>query len=225
MGGATAYSVVTEVVSITVRPVSDAPTLSDIPDQRTMMGRPWGPLDFTIGDVDTPVANLSLSAASSNAELVPVGNIGLGGSGISRTVTVTPTAGLLGSATVAITVDDGSTAISDAYVLTVWARAYLPLVVRQFRQHQGDLVARFGQVPPPCESSPGSGPDWSRGISWCGSRPTTLQDRATRPHYRRRPNRPTGRWPYFSLESMRPLREPAEDDLALPRPLRLAPIR
>ena len=132
VGGATAYSVVTEVVSITVRPVSDAPTLSDIPDQRTMMGRPWGPLDFTIGDVDTLVANLSLSAVSSDAVLVPVENIGFGGSGISRTVVVTPTACLLESATFMITVDDGSTAISDAYVLTVWAPAYLPLVVREF---------------------------------------------------------------------------------------------
>src|SRR5262249_51225661 len=64
-------------------------------------------------------ANLQLSAASSNAGLVPIGNIVFGGSGANRTVTVTPAAGQTGSATITVTVNDGPNNTSTNFVVTV----------------------------------------------------------------------------------------------------------
>jgi len=38
---------------LTVRPINDAPTISDIPDQTTGVGVPVGPTPFTVTDVKT----------------------------------------------------------------------------------------------------------------------------------------------------------------------------
>ena len=51
--------------------------------------------------------------------LVPNGNIVFGGSGANRTVTVTPAAGQLGTATITVTVSDGQLTANDTFVLTV----------------------------------------------------------------------------------------------------------
>ena len=59
-----------------------APTISNIPDQVGFLGNPIGPIGFTIGDAETPAANLQLSATSSNTALVPVNHVVFGGSGI-----------------------------------------------------------------------------------------------------------------------------------------------
>src|SRR5207253_434724 len=77
-------------------------------------------LAFTIGDVETPAAALTVTTASSNLTLVPAANIVLGGAAASRTVTVTPAAHESGTATITVTVKDadGGTA-SDSFLLTV----------------------------------------------------------------------------------------------------------
>jgi len=106
-------------VTVHVTADDDAPTISNILNQRTDMGAPVGPIPFTIGDVDTPVGALVLDDASSNPALAPTANIAFGGSGAARTVTVTPTAGMTGTATITITVDDGASSAYDAFVLAV----------------------------------------------------------------------------------------------------------
>jgi subtilisin-like proprotein convertase family protein len=60
-----------------------------------------------------------LSKGSSNPVLVPVANIVFGGSGASRTVTVTPAAGQTGTSVITVTVSDGVDSASDLFVLTV----------------------------------------------------------------------------------------------------------
>jgi VCBS repeat-containing protein len=95
------------------------PTISDIPDQSTTTGSSTLPITFTVNDPDTTVASLTLSGASSNTGLVPNGNIVFGGSGSSRTVTVTPAAGQTGNSTITVTVSDGALTASDTFVLTV----------------------------------------------------------------------------------------------------------
>jgi subtilisin-like proprotein convertase family protein len=65
------------------------------------------------------VANLNLSANSSNPTLVPTSNIVFGGSGSNRTVTVTPVAGQAGSATITLSVSDGQYIVSTGFLLTV----------------------------------------------------------------------------------------------------------
>src|SRR5204863_55112 len=89
-----------------------APTISDIPTQATTMNTATAAIPFTVNDADTAATSLTLSGGSSNPTLVPNGNILFGGSGNSRTVTVTPAANQTGTATAAIpfTVNDADTA-------------------------------------------------------------------------------------------------------------------
>jgi CSLREA domain-containing protein len=110
----------TDTVSITVNPVNDAPTISDIGDQSTDEDTPTSPIAFTIGDKETAAGSLTLTGSSSNTTLVPDANITFGGSGKDRTVTITPGANQSGSATITVIVTDadGDTS-SDEFVLTV----------------------------------------------------------------------------------------------------------
>jgi hypothetical protein len=107
------------------------PSISDIPDQVTMVGKPVGPITFIISDTDTSLSSLTLTPTSSDMILVPLANITFGGSGMARTVTLTPTAGLTGTATITVTVSDGTTPVSDAFRLTVTLyKVYLPVTMR-----------------------------------------------------------------------------------------------
>jgi hypothetical protein len=96
-----------------------APTISDIPDQTANEDTPTSALSFTIGDAETAAGSLTVSGSSSNTTLVPNTNIVFGGSGANRTVTVTPAANQSGTATITVTVSDGSLTASDTFVLTV----------------------------------------------------------------------------------------------------------
>jgi hypothetical protein len=108
-----------DTFDLTVNPVNDAPTVSDISDQTTDEDTATGALSFTVADPETAADSLNLSATSSNPTLVPNDNISLGGSGTARTVTVTPAANQSGTATITVTVSDGSLASSDTFDLTV----------------------------------------------------------------------------------------------------------
>ena len=80
------------VVNVTVSPVNDKPLISDVVDQTISEDSSTGVLDFTISDIDNPFSELTVTAVSSNTTIIPNGNISLGGSNGSRTVTVTPAA-------------------------------------------------------------------------------------------------------------------------------------
>ena len=104
---------------LTVNAVNDAPTISDVANQQSNEDTATGELAVTLGDEETAVADLTLSASSSNTALVPDANIVLGGTGASRTVTVTPASNQSGSATITLTVSDGTASSTDTFVLTV----------------------------------------------------------------------------------------------------------
>jgi hypothetical protein len=92
---------------LTVNAVNDVPTISTIANQKIAKnGSTIVP--FSIVDVETPAANLVLSAASSNPTLLPISAIVFGGSDSNRTVTITAARGRTGSASVAISVGDGA---------------------------------------------------------------------------------------------------------------------
>jgi len=99
--------------------VNAAPTLSDIPDQMTNEDTATGAIGFTVGDAETAAGALSLSATSSNTNLVPQANLLLGGSGSNLTVTVTPAPDQFGTTLITITVNDGMATASDSFLLTV----------------------------------------------------------------------------------------------------------
>jgi len=106
---------------VTVSAVNDAPTITSIGNQTLSVNGTTGPLNFTVGDVESGAGSLTVSPGSSNPTLVPVGNIVFGGSGASRTVTVTPASGQSGSATITVSVSDGVLSASNSFVVTVSA--------------------------------------------------------------------------------------------------------
>ena len=106
---------------LTVTAVNDAPTISSILNQTTSPGVAVGPLSITVGDVESTAGTLTLSGATTNQTLVPVGNIVFGGSGASRTVTVTPATNQTGTATITVIVSDGQTSTATSFLLTVSA--------------------------------------------------------------------------------------------------------
>lgn len=113
---------------LTVNPVNDGPTISDIPNRLTTTNTPTPALPLTLGDVDTPPDSLILTAGSSNPALVPTNSIVFGGSGADRTVTLTPADGLTGTSTITLTVNDGALGTNDTFVLTVIASNSPPVI-------------------------------------------------------------------------------------------------
>src|SRR5439155_16740020 len=108
--------------------VDGAPTISSIPNQTINEDSATTNIAFTVSDSTTPAANLTLTAASSNTSLIPLANIVLGGSGSNRTVMVTAAPNRSGSATITMTVSDGTSTSSSAFVVTVRAINDLPTI-------------------------------------------------------------------------------------------------
>ncbi|HXG49157.1 MAG TPA: Ig-like domain-containing protein, partial [Methylomirabilota bacterium] len=106
---------------LTVSAVNDAPIITAIPNQTVTAGSTTPAIPMTIGDVETAATSLTLSGASSNPILVPNNQITFGGSGSNRTVTVRPAAGQTGTATITVTVSDGSLTASRAFAVSVTA--------------------------------------------------------------------------------------------------------
>src|SRR5439155_2516436 len=102
------------------------PTISNIADQSINMNTSAGPIGFVIGDAEMIASNLVVTGTSSNPTLVPNSNIVFGGSDSNRTVTVTPAANQFGTATITVTVSDGTLTASDTFLLTVNSAANLP---------------------------------------------------------------------------------------------------
>jgi hypothetical protein len=118
-----------EPFQLTVNSQNDLPTISAIADQGINEDGNTGALAFIIGDVETSVASLTLSATSDNVTLAPLANIAFGGSGASRTVTVTPAANQFGVANISIIVTDANSgAASEPFQLTVTAQNDLPTI-------------------------------------------------------------------------------------------------
>jgi VCBS repeat-containing protein len=114
---------------ITVTDVNEAPTITAIADQATLEDTSTGAIAFTVGDAETAVGSLTVTATSSNLGVVAANGIALGGSGANRTITLTPVANASGPSTITVTVTDGggSTA-TRSFVLTVTAVNDVPTI-------------------------------------------------------------------------------------------------
>src|SRR5205085_6203903 len=75
--------------------------------QAATAGQSTTPAGFSIGDTETPAAALAVQATSSDQNLLPDANITLGGSGASRTISLTPNPNVSGTCQVTVTVSDG----------------------------------------------------------------------------------------------------------------------
>ena len=136
-------SVTTRSFLLTVLPVNDAPTISAVIDQTLAFNANTGQLPFTIGDIETSANQLQLSVASSDPNVIPVGNIALNGSGANRTVVVT--SGIVGgSSTISITVSDGVSTTVESFVVDVVGNN-LPPTMSQIADQN---IPRNGSVGP-----------------------------------------------------------------------------
>lgn len=109
----------TDSFAISVTAVNDAPAIQSLSDQ-------VGNLDSTtevslnVSDIDTPEANLSIIAHSSDHSLIPPANITFTGSGAATVMRLTPLAGVSGSATLTLTVNDGDlSSLPTSFLYTV----------------------------------------------------------------------------------------------------------
>ncbi len=100
---------------------NSTPTISAIAPQTVNEDTATPPLAFTLGDDLTPLDVLAVSGMSSDTTLVPNGNIVFGGNGANRSVTVIPAPDQSGTATITLTVGDGSLSSDVSFVLTVTA--------------------------------------------------------------------------------------------------------
>jgi subtilisin-like proprotein convertase family protein len=103
-----------ETFPLTVTYVNQPPTITGLSDQSTPVNVPVT-VNFTVGDVDSPVSNLVVTASGIPA----LGNIAVGGSGSTRSLTFTPT-GATGATVVGVLVtDDHANTLSNGFVMTL----------------------------------------------------------------------------------------------------------
>jgi dienelactone hydrolase len=128
-------------------PPNTAPTMSALPNVSIVQSGTTDPITYTVNDSETAVASLTVTAASSNVSLVPIGNITLStnpGNGATRYVCVTPQANLTGSATITLTVTDGGGLTAGrSFTVTVRAPAPAPLVPKVVSARNGDGSVRL----------------------------------------------------------------------------------
>jgi hypothetical protein len=98
---------------------NSAPAISLIGNRVINEDSSTGPIPFTVSDRETTDGSLLLGVTSSNPSVVPVTNIIFGGSGASRTVTLTPLTNASGSTLITVMVSDGSLTADRSFTLTV----------------------------------------------------------------------------------------------------------
>ncbi|MCC2669019.1 MAG: hypothetical protein K0Q72_1490, partial [Armatimonadetes bacterium] len=105
-----------------------APTLTAPSTLETVEDTPSAPLEFTLWDRETPLADLTVSASCSVPGLVQA--LTLTGSGATRTLGVSPSSDQFGTATVTLTVSDGISQTNHQIALTVHPRNDPPSYVK-----------------------------------------------------------------------------------------------
>ncbi len=123
-GGATART--SFVVTVTAS--DEAPTISNVPNRTVIMGASTGAISFVVGDKVVSPAVLTVTATSSNLNVVPQSGIVLGGSGASRTLALTPASYATGASTITLSVSNGTRTTSTSFVLTVNAPNTAPTI-------------------------------------------------------------------------------------------------
>jgi hypothetical protein len=112
---------------LTVQAVNDPPTISNVSNRSAQVGAPFSDIVFTVGDLESSANSLTVTVQSSNLSVAPLAGLVVSGTGASRTLKITPAAGVLGSSTITLNVRDPSGATSsDTFTLTVTADTTAP---------------------------------------------------------------------------------------------------
>jgi hypothetical protein len=129
--------------SVTVLPANIAPVISTVPPTNSLMDFGTPPIPFTIGDPETPAADLTVSGVSANPTLLPNANIVFGGADSNRTVTLTPAPGQIGVAPITLTVSDGTNIANSSFALMVSPSSSL-IFLDSFSYPNGSLLTNSG---------------------------------------------------------------------------------
>lgn len=99
---------------------NQAPSLTALDDQAVDEGGRVGPLAFAVSDRETVESALTVTALSSNPDLLPAANIQIAGGGAERLLVATPAAQRSGAAVVTVVVTDAAGAsASNSFVIGV----------------------------------------------------------------------------------------------------------
>jgi hypothetical protein len=104
-----------------VNPLNLAPTISTVAPQSIIQDHSSSALPFTIGDPEGLIDLLTVTAVSDNSHVLPQEGIVIGGTGTQRSLTLTPAAGITGTAKVTLSVNDGELSTTSQFTLTVQA--------------------------------------------------------------------------------------------------------
>ena len=99
--------------------VNTAPTISDIPDQGMDQDDILGPVNFVVEDAETPENQLTVTATSSDNNILSDLGISVDGNGANRSLLISPEEGQFGEVVVTITVTDGTEQTSTSFNLII----------------------------------------------------------------------------------------------------------
>ena len=111
----TLFNDTTTIVSTTVA----TPALTTIAALTTLNTGASIPVAFSIAGLDTAASDFTLTASSSTAGVIAPGAIAFGGTGTTRTITLTPAAGVSGVTTITLTAAQGGQTILRTFEVTV----------------------------------------------------------------------------------------------------------
>jgi hypothetical protein len=117
----TAGSSNTTAFAVTVLPINTPPSISSLSSVNTVLDTPTPEICFTIGDLETPAASLTVSGVSANPALVPNSreNLTFSGYGADLAIILSPARGQAGVAPITLTVSDGTNSASTRFPLMV----------------------------------------------------------------------------------------------------------
>ena len=110
-------------VLVTSSTANTPPTISAIDDQTINEDNQTPPLEFTVGDIQTPLDQLIVNASSSDTTIIPNNALTLGGAGANRTIVVDPAANQYTTGTpvtITVTVQDlAGAVVAETFDVTV----------------------------------------------------------------------------------------------------------
>jgi endo-1,4-beta-xylanase len=135
-GSASDFDIALDYIRLT--PVACTPVISSVQDQSIAINTALPPR-LVIAEDDFAQGSLTLTATSSNSTLLPNTAISLEGESPYYTLAATPAVDQVGTSTITLTADDGTTTSTETFVLTVTGSA-----VQGWRQQHFGSAANTG---------------------------------------------------------------------------------
>lgn len=117
----------TSTFQLTVNAQNDAPSIAAVSDISTTEDTAATSFTINVGDAETP-NGVTVTATSSNPNVVATDGVSITGTGATRTVVVTPVADASGTSTITLNVSDGTATTSETFLVTVNAQNDNPTI-------------------------------------------------------------------------------------------------